>query len=567
MTTPVIEMKRAVLLLGLAALFGLPAANAEPVQAETNATPPPVMPHTMRVNDNVMVQSLKGLVFIADEASLKKDGSIAEGIVTQSVPDIDTPAFKALLQPYLGKAVTMADLQEITRETVLYLRQHDRPLVDVMMPEQDISTGTVQVLVLEGRLGKVAVEGNQWFPQQSYIAAIRTKPGEVIAGKQVLSDIGWLNQNPFRQVDLVYARGDAPGKTDIILRAQDRKPWRVYGGIDDTGNELTDQLRLNLGINAGDLFHRGYQANYQLSASPDFNKMVSHAASFVVPFPWRDTLTVFGSYATSTPDLPDNLFVLEGKAWQISGRYQMPLPETETLQHEVTFGLDIKTTNNDLAFGGTQVLAQSTEIIQLLGAYGAHRAWENGSTTSADLTFALSPGGITDRNSDKAYRATRSYASAQYSYANLHVEQVIPLASGITWNLRGTLQWASTNLLPSEQLGLGGVASVRGFEEREVNGDSGLQFSSQWTSPVIKQSNVPGDLRVLAFIDGGQARINEPVPGERDVVNILGAGFGVDYTLGSNVHANLMWGQQLKKSDQSPVDQSGRVHFGITLAY
>lgn len=35
-------------------------------------------------------------------------------------------------------------------------------------------------------------------------------------------------------------------------------------------------------------------------------------------------------------------------------------------------------------------------------------------------------------------------------------------------------QLASTNLLPSEQMGLGGYNSVRGYLERQVNVDNGL---------------------------------------------------------------------------------------------
>lgn len=556
-------------ILGFLVLFNLAGVRAaSPAETEIATTPPPQIPHTVAGDDNkVLLPSLKGLVFIASRDALRKNGRDDTGIVTTDVPDISADAFAAIMEPYIGQPVTLASLREITRKTVLYLRQHDRPLVDVMMPEQDISSGTVQILVLEGRLGKVEVEGNEWFPRETYVAAIRTQPGEVIAGRKVLEDVGWLNQNPFRRVDLVYSRGEKSGETNIILRAHDRKPWRFYGGLDDTGNELTDQLRINLGVNAGNLFGKGYQGSYQLSASPDFDKMVSNVAMLVMPLPSRHTLTVFGSYATSRPDLPDQLFALEGKAWQLSGRYRFALPEMQHLEQDITIGLDIKTTNNDLAFGGTRVLDQSTQVIQLLGDYGVHRNWDSGNVTNAEAVLALSPGGITDKNSDAAFKAARSYASADYAYLNLHVEHIMPLSSGVTWNLRGSLQWASTNLLPSEQLGLGGRGSVRGFEEREVNGDSGVQFSSEWVWPAIRRHGIPGDLRFLAFVDGGQASINKPVPGERDSISILGAGFGFDYNFGSNIRASLVWGQQLKQSHQSPVDQHGRVHFGITVAY
>src|SRR5690606_33392732 len=114
-------------------------------------------------------------------------------------------------------------------------------------------------------------------------------------------------------------------ETDVILRARERRPWRVYAGADDTGNELTGNIRLFAGVNAGNVWGRGHQANYQFTASDDLERLRAHSGSYVVPLPWRHTLTLFGSHATSRPELSDPLFDLDGVAWQVSGRYRLPL--------------------------------------------------------------------------------------------------------------------------------------------------------------------------------------------------------------------------------------------------
>ncbi len=77
---------------------------------------------------------------------------------------------------------------------------------------------------MEGRLGKVVVQGNRWFSTETLAGDIRLHPGDPISGKVAAQDASWLNANPFRQVDLVYAPGDTPGTTDIILKTQDRFP-------------------------------------------------------------------------------------------------------------------------------------------------------------------------------------------------------------------------------------------------------------------------------------------------------------------------------------------------------
>ncbi|MBI4622430.1 MAG: hypothetical protein HY736_04295 [Verrucomicrobia bacterium] len=75
------------------------------------------------------------------------------------------------------------------------------------------------------------------------------------------------------------------------------------------------------GANWGNAFGRDEQLNYQLSASPDFKKLVAHSGSYLVPLPtWRHTLTVFGSYAESRPALAGGMFVLTGHTWQLGAR-------------------------------------------------------------------------------------------------------------------------------------------------------------------------------------------------------------------------------------------------------
>ena len=94
--------------------------------------------------------------------------------------------------------------------------------------------------------------------------------------------------------------------------------------------------------------------------------MVAHSGSYIIPIPrWRDTLTIFGSYAESQPELGDATFDLKGRtcaAQRALPPRRCPRPGTET--REFTAGVDFKRSNNNLAFGGTQVFAQENDVIQ-----------------------------------------------------------------------------------------------------------------------------------------------------------------------------------------------------------
>lgn len=534
--------------------------------ATAPAIPEPAAPAAAGTEDDrVLTPALRGLVFLSDPAAVKTGGVAEEGLHLAGVPLLDTPAFREKLAARLNRPLTLGGLKEITRDAVLALRAADRPVVDVAAPEQNVRSGTIQLLVTVGRLGQVRAEGNRWFSSESLTSEVRIAPGAPIPGGALLDDLAWLNQNPFRRVDLVFARGAQPGETDVILSTQDRRPWRVYTGYDNSGTPLTDEDRLFAGFNWGDAFGLGHQLNYQFTTSPDFEKMVAHSGSYVVPLPWRHTLTVFGSHAKSQPDIP--FFNLDGVSWQLGARYRVPLGSWRGIEQAVSAGLDFKRSDNDLAFGGVSVFSQATDVAQLVLGYEASLADRFGAT-SLGLTVALSPGGIGGRNSDSDYATARADADAEYAYARLALERTTKLPAAFAWVVRGEAQLASTNLLGSEQLGFGGASSLRGYDEREVNGDGGFILVNELRGPSFSVVKGAADqLTPLVFLDGGVAVVNDPLPGEERTRELLSTGLGLRYTLATNVIARADYGWQLRDSGVSPTGDNGRMHLSLTVAW
>jgi hemolysin activation/secretion protein len=542
---------------------------------------PPTLPETPASNvapaekgDAVLVAALRGIVFVGERTALQPQGFATEGVQTGGVPLLDAEAFRARVTPFLGKPVTARLLNELTREVVLFYRRHERPIVDVLVPEQNISNGTLQVLVIEGRLGQVRAEGNAAFTSEQLTSQVRAQPGAVIDGGPLLEDIAWLNQNPFRQVDLVFTRGAQLGETDVVLRTKDRLPVRVYAGYEDSGNDLTGDERVLAGVNWGNAFGRDQLLNYQLMASPDFKKLVAHSGSYVVPLRWRHTLMFFGSYATSNPVLTGGLFTLKGTSWQASARYRVPLPAKGGvgLTHEMSAGVDFKRSNNNLEFGGAQVFDQWTDVGQAVVNYSASLNDRLGHTT-ADVQLVWSPGGLTGDNRTGRFRAARAYARADYAYARLVIERTTKLPAEFKWIARVTAQAANRNLLGSEQLGLGGYDTVRGYEEREANGDNGFILSNELrTRPfsaakLLGHEGVNDRLELLGFVDYGEASNHRLLAGEDAHLVLASVGGGLRWTLAPHLTLRADYGTQLVKSGVSDGRREKRAHVGVVMAY
>ncbi|WP_376964461.1 ShlB/FhaC/HecB family hemolysin secretion/activation protein [Azospirillum sp. A26] len=553
-----------------------PPANP-PAEAPALPAPPPAVP----AGDSVVTADLKGLLFVPAGSDVRRGGSDRRGVAAAGLDIPDDPAFRAALASRLGRPLTLDGLNDIVRTTVLWFREHDRPLVDVVVPEQDVTSGTVQIVVVEFRVGAVAAEGNRWFSDDLLTSQIRTRPGDRVRASTMLEDIDWLNRNPFRHTDLVYQRGAEPGTTDVVLRTADRFPVRVFGGYENTGTAATGRDRLFAGFNWGNAFWADQQISYQISASPDLldrglrgpggdPRSVTHAGSWFVPLPWRHTLTVFGSYTETHPDLGSG-FGQTGRSSQISARYAVPLPNLGTIRHELQGGVDWKRSNNNLDFGGSSVFRSSTDIAQAVLAYSASRPDESGAT-ALNASLFHSPGGIGDRNSNRVFRTSRAGADARYSYARLGVDRLTRLPADLSWLVRGQAQLSSGNLLPSEQLSLGGNASVRGYAESEVLGDQGLLLSTELRSPETSLAQLFGErdlgdsLQGLVFADYGVASQRHRQAGDDRHTVVLGVGPGLRYSLPPYVTLKLDWGFQLRQTNMGE-NRFGRPHLGLSIAY
>lgn len=527
-----------------------------------------------------LLPSLKGLVFVPRVDEVRVDGRPGvNGVLVEDVDLMDEAEWKERFAERIGTAFTMADLNAVMREVILHYREAGRPVVDVVVVEQDITAGVVQLAVVEAMLGEVRAEGARHFNADRLAGQVRLVPGEPIFSTLLMADLTWLNRNPFRSVDLVYTPGGTDGTSDVVLRIDDRFPMRVYGGYEDSGNALTGENRWLAGVNYGNLWGLDHQINYQWTFNDRIDQLSAHSASYLVPLPWRHVATVFGAVVSSEAAI-DPAFALGGETAQLSGRYAIPLEKPDFLsrqrfEHEWEFGYDFKYSTSNLEFGLAQVLASATDVHQFVAGYRATLRDDHGAT-SAGVTGFFSPGNFDGGNSDAAYALARAGAESSYAYGRIDLERFQSLPRGFTAVARATGQFADGNLLPSEQLGFGGYASVRGYEENEAIVDRGILASVEVRAPAfslvdrLSRGGAHGggdEFQWLAFWDYAHGGNIDRLPGEARFISLSSIGPGFRWSFGNRFSMRLDCGFQLRESGMGLGLGDSRIHLGGTLAY
>ncbi len=543
----------------------------EPARPESRADPAKLPERKIKISQEttVLVDELKGVRFVPhpDEVVEVAD---QQGVTIKDIPLLDTEEFREQIKPYLGKPVTMRLISFMIRDTILYYQAQDRPVVDVFVPEQEITKGVVQLLVVEARVNEVKVEGFEWFSEEQVRDAVRVQQGDVINAPKLLKDIDYINKNPFRFSRPVLEPGEEFGTTDVIIEGKDRFPVRFYAGYEDTGSRATDLERVFFGVNLGNVWDLGHEAGYQYTTNGSFNALGIHSAYYRIPLPNRDTLAFFGNWVDYTISRSNS--ELGSTNWMAHVRYISDFPDYGNLRHSMEVGFDFRRADNDLQVGGRTVFDDYVDVAQFALQYGG-RARDDLGDTSFTLNGYWAPVEdlVSSHQDDEHWRQAREDSNATYFYFHGAAERIWILPEEWEFHNRLTVQLATARLPTLELLGVGGYNTVRGFDDREINTDTGLITSFELRTPRIpiefeNEWNMPSYLQFLTFIDYGYARNCGSAELERRYYDLMSVGAGVRFRLSDLVTLRFDYGHKLEDVHDSP-SGDGRVHLYVMFSY
>ncbi len=508
-----------------------------------------------------LAPALKGLVFVAGPERLIATGlpvsSVdSTGVDASQIPELNDPAFTEQLSPLIGKPVTLAELDRIKVQTTTWLRAHQRPFVDVSVPAQNIASGVVQVVVTQYKLNQVKVAGAHYFSPSLIKETSGLQSGQTLRLDDLQTDLDRLNRNPFLNVDAVFQPGDQTGETDVTLNAKDRLPLRAYAGYDNLGARSLGVSESNFGMNWGNVFGTGQILSYQFTRSLT-GRYTSHSVSDTVPLPWGDQLLIFGSYGNEQP-LMGQVFNDQGHSGQASVRYVHPLPRIRGLTQDLQIGYDFKSTDNNLEFAGFQVFGAQAEVDQFPLIYDATLSDRFGQTAVQNM-FVFSPGRLTANNTTVALSALVPGSRADYIYDRFLVTRTMPLPKSFSAVTRITLQGSKSNLPYSEQVGGGGVGSVRGYYTDTAFGSDGELFSQELRLPAFSLSRMldrkseSGDKAQFGiFFDYADLRQVTPIPDLQSPVELASVGYLARYSISRYLDLQYDMGWRLRRASTVP---------------
>jgi len=497
--------------------------------------------------------TLQNILLTQDEqiAHISDD---AHGVILD--PSIEAEDLKGKLHnrlaKMLGEELNIQTIDKLKKVIVEYFEQERFLIVSAVVPPQNISNGALQIRLMKGTVGEVTVSNNRWTKAEWIIDKVGIYPKETIRLDKLENNLAWLNRNPFRKINLLLSPGNTAGTTDVELVVKDRLPVNVTLGADNTGTKFTERTRMFAGASVGNLWGQDHRATYQYITTVNPDVFSGHVGSYIAPLPWKHELFVYGGWAKVRADMPTPGLKTEGTNWQVSPRYVIPIhPMYGDITEQITFGYDFKRTNNGILYNTLSLSSTFADINQFMAAYMLN--YRVGRLRLLfDLELYGAPCKITHYQTTPDYQAIRPFAKPEYLYGKTMLIGWVDLPANFLF--KGSLEGQATawNLLPSEQFGLGGHDSVRGYQERVYNADDAVLLSAEVFSPSVqwkkKISPAKNDLKFLAFIDYGWGKLHQASVGEKSSEWFLGIGPGVRYSYLTYINLKVDLGFPLHKA-------------------
>ena len=504
----------------------------------------------------------------ADAAAIRFDISRFEVKGNTLLPE---EAVQATLTPFTGKGRDFADVQKALEALEALFHKRGYNVVQVELPEQELNQGVIKLKVVQTKIGKIVVQGQTFFTSENIRRSLPgLVEGETPNIRQVSASLRMANENPAKKVTLQLESGDKDEEVNALLKVADEKNWKVGANVDNTGTSSTGKTHLGLLWQHANLWNLDHVASLQYTTTIEKPSQVRvYGMGYHIPlYRLGDSLDFFASYSNvDSGTVSAGVFDLQvaGKGRVYGLRYNHNLGRFGDFEPKLSYGLDYKAFINSVELQGLQ-LGKDVTVHPISVTYSGNKPLSNGELNFS-LTFLRNiPGGKYGRTDD--FNAVRLGANPNFSVLRYSASysRNLPKEWQLRFNLNG--QYTPDSLVPGEQFGAGGASSVRGFNERELANDYGMQlnaelYSPNWCPPI-------GDLavqcRFVLFYDAARVQRNHALAGEQENASISSIGLGWRFLMGRYMSGQIDLGHILNHGGIAGKGKH-QMHFKLNFSY
>ncbi|MBD8258857.1 ShlB/FhaC/HecB family hemolysin secretion/activation protein [Pseudomonas fluorescens] len=411
-------------------------------------------------------------------------------IELKGADSLPAPDRERLLKPYIGQCLGVSQLNDLLKTITDYYLGKGRVTSRAYLPQQDLSTGHLQVLVVEGKLEALRSAEGSTVTDRELAMAFPGKVGEALNLREIEQLVDQLNRLPSKQAQMELTPGQQIGGSDVVVKNTAQKPWRASLSRNNDGQKSTGEQQWGAGLEWDSPLGLGDQLMLRggHDAISDHQKTSKNTMLYYnLPWGWWNFSYTYSESDYRTYGVTDGFkYKQDGDNQNHQLRAERVIHRDDVSKTSVNVGLAHLRTNNYILDVRTAPSSNRLSELQL----GVNHGRRIGSAfVNLDLGMQSGIGLLDAQAQDERDPAGRRQPNARYRKYTATVSYLQPFSlwgESFSFSSLATGQRSEDPLFSPQRMSLGGSASVRGFKDQLLTGDSGGYWRNEvrWARPV-----------------------------------------------------------------------------------
>jgi hemolysin activation/secretion protein len=473
----------------------------------------------------------------------KIDKIILEGVTLLSEEEV-----KKIVAPFEGKFISLNDINELLNAIMkAYFVKGYVTTRAYIAPGQDLTKGELKIKVVEGVLEKIRLDDNRDNKSVNLNFVFPGMEGKVFNLRDVEQGLTQINRLPSNNAVIYIEPGSQPGSSILVVKNQAREPFTYTLGLDNHGFSSTGRSQTSLSIFIDNPLGLNDSLGFIFRCTPHLHRHDKYSTSFTTLYslPYGYTTfslsSTYSQYAIPIVLSSGDTIKLSGNTFSISGSADIVLYRDQFGWISAGSSLTFKSTNNYLADSRIDVSSYNWSVLTL--GLNFNRMLLGG-LLDAKLAYLM---GINFKGAGQGDGAPEHY----FKKYTLNLSYMRPFKldgfGDITISTAFTGQYSNNVLIGDEQISIGGLYSVRGYESTIFSGDRGYYLQNELSITPFLLNNLFKKGNVSFFIGYDFGEISEHYGREGGTLNGLAYGVRVKF---NNVSMEVM--------QTKPLDISGK---------
>lgn len=411
-------------------------------------------------------------------------------ILIENSPKLGQPTRQTIDTRFAGQCLGSKQISEILGLITKDYIDHGYISARAYLPSQDLSSGSLHIVVVEGRIEAIKIEDGD----KHSVSVNNTFPflqGKTLNLRDLEQGIDQINRLQSNDAKLDIQPGSVPGDSVVLVRNSPTRPIHLFATYDNQGAVST-------GANEG-------SATVTLDSLAGFNELFSYTHRESLPDNNGDHFSLADDFNLSLP-LGYHTFSVDVNRSKYNNVLTLPSGTHETAtgsnktatfgwnqvvyrDHDSRFSVGASLTTKDARnYFADQYLTVSSRKLSVLDLKTSWSTTVGRSYLNADLDYARGLAEFGAMHDSGILPGDQPHA--QFQKMTLDFRLHVPLELGSQhFSYDGEIfsQQAFSTLYGSEQVMIGGLYSVRGFVNNTLSGDNGYYWRNDlsWQHPFV----------------------------------------------------------------------------------